>query len=171
MTNLEVSPALVIRQYVWAVLHATYPDVWNSAKYGGLLPIVPLNEEPELDEFDGPRIVYEYTHTDAGSTYFRGQANMTFAVRDHNYRRMGKTLNILEQALSRQDETARDINDFVDRRKAGGIDYDISFGFIKCEFVQSGTPETEEGGRSVGIINISFDFFVEYESVNTRPPV
>lgn len=170
MTNIEVSPSLALRQYVWAVLKANDPVTWNTSKYGGLTPIVPLNEEPELDEFSGPRIVYEYNHPDAGVSYYRQFGNMTLAIRDDNFRRLGKTMNILENTFNRMDESARDVNDYIDRKRVAGVDLGISFGSINVAFAQSGTPETQEGGRMVGIVDIEFDFFAEY-IINTRPPV
>lgn len=169
MTSIEVSPTLALRQYVWALLRANDPTTWTEANYGGTIPIVPLNEEPELSEFTGPRIVYEYTHPDSGPAYYRQRGNMTLAIRDDNFRRMGKTMNILETAFNRYDESARDVNDYIQRRKAS-LDLGISFGSINVGFSQSGTPETQEGGRMVGIVDIEFDFFAEY-NVNTRPPL
>lgn len=172
MTNIDVAPAHVIRQYVWALLRSADFATWTEAKYGGLVPIVPLNEEPELDEFDGPRIVYEYTHRNTGTAHYRGLGNMTLAIRDNDFRRLGRTMNTLETALGRLDESARDLNDFIDRMKTDkNVVYGISFGYVEIGFSQSGTPEREEGGRMVGIVDLNFDYFVEYNSINTRPPV
>jgi len=171
MTDVVVSPAYVLRDYAWAVLKASDPTVWNASKYGGQVPIIPLNDDPDLSEYPGPRIIYEFSETDRGVTMYRGRGNMTFAVRDNDFRRMGKTINTLAEAFGRLDESAADVNDYIDRVRAGrGVAFDVSFGMIRLELSQSGTPEEEEGGQMVAIVNISYDFFVEY-NVNTRPPV
>lgn len=177
MTNFEVAPVYVLRRYAWGVLKTNDPGTWDESKYGGLVPIVPLNEEPELAEYDGPRIVYDYTHNETGTTYFRGRGTMTFAIRDHNFRRMTKTLNMLQAAFERHDESARDVNDFTEwlaqrdvNGNATGVDFDVSFGFIRVGFVESGTPEEEEGGMMVAIISITYDYYLTH-NVDTAPRV
>lgn len=173
MTTETVAPVYVLRAYAWALLKANDSTTWDESKYGGLVPIVPLNEEPELGEFDGPRIIYEFTASETGTTYYKGRGSMTFAIRDHNYRRLTRTMNILQEALGRYDESARDVNDYTERlrtRPIEPVDFDISFGHIRVSFAESGTPEEEEGGMMVGVVNVSFDYFVEYD-INTRPPV
>lgn len=174
-TPISVTPAFALRNYIWAVLKTEEPSTWDEAKYGGLVPIVPLNEEPELNEFPGPRIIYEYSLSPRGTEYYRGRGAMTFAVRDNNYRRLTRTMNIIDAALGRQDESARDVNDYLDRLAVPvvsggqGVDFSLSFGNIYLSFAESGTPETEEGGPQVGVVNVSFTYFTEYV-INTRPP-
>lgn len=172
-TPIELAPVFVLIDYAYAVLNANDSATWDKSKYGGLIPIVPLNEEPEFLEFNGPRIVYEYSMSQRGATPYRGRGTVTFAVRDHNYRRMTKAMNILDEALGREDESARDVNWFTDQlrnRFINPVPFNISFGHIRLSFVESGTPETEEGGMMVGIVQVSFDYFTEYV-INTRPAV
>lgn len=169
MTDITVAPVYALIDYAYAVLHANDGNTWDKAKYGGLIPIVPLNEEPELGDYDGPRIVYDYSMTDSGSLYARGRGTVSFAILDHNYRRLTRAMNILQESFGRLDESARDVNDWIDRNKVNA-DFDVSFGFIRVPFAESATPETEEGGRQVGVVGLAFDYFVEY-NINTRPPV
>jgi len=169
MTDKVVQPVFALIDYTWAVLKANDPEVWQETKYGGLIPIVPLNEEPELTEFDGPRIIYDYSTMDPGTLYARSRGTVSFAVRDFNYRRLTRTLNILTEAFGRLDESARDVNDWLDRNKVR-VNFDVSFGSISVPFVESGTPESEEGGMMVGVIGLEFDYFTEYQIV-TRPPL
>lgn len=167
-TPISVTPAFALRNYIWAVLKANEPTTWDESKYGGLVPIVPLNEEPELGEFPGPRIIYEYSLSNRGTEYYRGRGAMTFAVRDSNYRRLTRTMNIIDEALGRQDDSARDVNDYLDRLDSQ-VGFNLSFGNIFLSFAESGTPETEEGGPQVGVVNVSFTYFTEYDII-VRPP-
>lgn len=171
MTDILVDPLMhpsyILRRYAWAVLNANDPTTWTTAKYGGKMPVVPLIDEPDLAQYSGPRIVYEYTTGTTGSTYYRNRASMTFAVRDSDYERLTKTLNILQVTFERMDETARDLNDFA--ASIPGEAYDgIGFGYVSVGFQDGGTPGENEGGPSTGIISINFDYFVDY-AVNTRP--
>jgi hypothetical protein len=161
-TNPEVSPIYALRFYAWEVLHRNAPETWDSANYGGMVPIVPLAEEADLSEFSGPKIVYEYTLLDTGAVNYRGRGSFTMAVMDTNFRRLTKTLNILEAAFGRLDESAYDINKYM---SSTPLATQIGFGYTQVAFVDGGTPESNEGGNQIGVINIRFDYFVDYEVV------
>lgn len=159
-----MNPAYLIRAYAWEILKANMSDVWNETAYGGLVPIVEVAEEPELDQFTGPHIIYGYALSTTGTLYAHNRGSVTFAVYDDNFRRLTKTLNILQAAFERQDETASDINNFTSKKESF---VGMRFGSVWIGFVEGGTPETTEGGRQSAIINIAFNYFVEYD-VTTR---
>lgn len=167
MTSPLYHPTYVLRQYAWAVLKLNDPTTWTEANYGNLIPIVPLAEEADLTEFDGPKIVYEYTIPNTGPSYYRNRGTMSFAVMDDNFRRLTKTMTTLQAAFERHDETARDVNAFIAASPLEGI----GFGSINLGFVDGGTPEENEGGRQVGVISVSFDYFVDYEVDTTPTPL
>lgn len=165
----EVHPAHILVDYAWAVLKRNYPAVWDESKYGGLIPIVPLSEEPELDGYDGPHLVYGYADAAAGSLYARHTGSITFVVYDDNFRRLGRTLTILKTAFERQDETAKDVNKFSTTfLMSNGQPYlGIRFGTIELSFVEGGTPETTEAGRQSALISISYEYYVDYDVVTS----
>lgn len=171
MTDPTLGPDLLLRQYVWALLKANDPGVWDEDNYAGLIPIVPLSDEPELNDFTGPHIVYGYTGDTSGTRIYERSGTMTFAIYDENFRRLGKTINILDTAFSRADESARDVNHFLDRVTFdSGQTYPfrntVRFGCIYIGFVEGGIPESTEGGRQSALFNIRFDYYVTYD-VNT----
>lgn len=168
-----VSPAYLLRSYTWALLKANDPVTWDSSKYGGLIPIVPVAEEPELEEFSGPHIVYGYALDTTGSLHARKSGSVTFAVYDQNFRRLTNTLNVLQAAFERQDEAARDVNEYtswVTREDNFDIDGNpvkpfvgLRFGYISIGFIEGGTPEDSEGGRQSALVNIRFEYYVDYD--------
>jgi hypothetical protein len=161
-TSPELSPIYGLRFYMWQVLKANMPTIWDEDKYGGLVPVVPLAEEPDLAEFSGPKIVYEYTILPTPNTPYRGFGSMSFAVSDTNFRRLTHTLNVIEKAFNRFDESARDINGYLATTPLVG---QLAFGYTEVSFVDGGTPASNEGGNQIGVINIRFDFFVDYAVV------
>lgn len=172
-TNIAVAPVFVLIDYAYAVLNANDPTVWDKTKYEGLIPIIPLNEEPEFSEFPGPRIIYEYAMAARGSAVYRGRGSVTFAIRDNNFRRLTRAMNILGESFNREDESARDVNHFVHSlatRPLNPVPFNVSFGHISVSFQESGTPEEEEGGMMTGVVSIVFDYFTEY-NLNFRPSV
>lgn len=158
-TSPELSPIYGLRFYAWQVLKRNMSEVWDEDKYGGLVPIVPLAEEADISEFSGPKIVYEYTILPTPDTPFRGRGSMSFAVMDTNFRRLTTSLNILEKAFGRFDESARDINKYLVETPLVG---QLAFGYTEVSFVDGGTPESTEGGNQIGVLNIRFDYFVDY---------
>lgn len=158
-----VSPVYLLRSYAWAVLKANMPEVWNEELYGGLTPIVPLSEEPELEEFTGPHIVYGYALDTTGTLYARKTGSMTFAIYDTNFRRLTETMNVLQAAFERQDETARDVNKYTTAQGAKYIG--IRFGYIFVGFAEGGSPEETEGAEQSAIINVRFEYYVDYDVI------
>ena len=168
MTNPTVIPPFVLRQYIYAVLKANDP-VWDESNYGGKIPVVPLGEEADLEQYSGPTVIYEWTDLRVGGTmYMRGRATMTLGIRDRNFRRLSRSLNVLREALGRFDESARDVNEYLDKK--GEPWNEFGFGFIALGFLDGGSPAVTEDGEVAGLISFDFDYFVDYDVV-TRPPV
>lgn len=160
--KVEVSPAFLLRAYAWAVLTANDPTTWNTDNYGGLTPIVPLAEEPELTQYDGPHIVYGYSLNPIRDLHARRGGSMAFVVYDQNFRRLTQTLTTLAEAFGRYDESARDINRFTAKNPAF---IGMTFGYVSLAMFDGGSPEQTEGGRQSGIVNIRFEYHVDYDTV------
>lgn len=156
------SPVYFLRGYAWGVLKAN-TDM-DEGDYGGLVPIVPLAEEPEISQYDAPHIVYGYALNSTGDLYARKFGSMTFAIYDTNFRTLTKILSVLTAAFERQDETARDINEWSSTipEFAG-----LTFGAVSIGFVEGGTPEETEGGRQSALINIRFEYHVDYNVITS----
>lgn len=164
--NPEVDPAHIIRAYVWAVLQANDPTIWDKNKYGGKIPITPLSEEAELTEFAGPYIVYTFSQTPSEIPCNDG--TMTLAIYDTDIRRLFKTTNILSTALNREDETATDINKFSsgDPQSTGAKPFvGIRFGYVKRVYSEGPEPPETEGGRGFALISLEYEYFVDYDVV------
>lgn len=158
-----VSPAYLLRSYTWEVLKRNDPAVWDEAKYDGMIPIVPVAEEPELSEFSGPHIVYGFALDATGRLPEENSGSMTLAIYDQDFRRQTKALNILQTAFGRADESAADINRFTTSKGSAYIG--IRFGTVNIGFIEGGTPEETEGGRQSALINVRFSYFVDYNVV------
>lgn len=163
----KISPVYLLRSYAWAVLKANDSELWNEQNYDGLVPIVPLNEEPEIVEFGRPYLVYGYAIDSTGSLYARKSGSLTFAIYDTNFRRLTDTLNILQTAFERQDESATDINNYTSLIP-GFVG--INFGYTSVSFAEGGSPEESEGGNQSALINIAFEYYTDYDVVTNVTP-
>lgn len=166
----EVQPAHVLIDYLWDLLSTNDPETWDKTKYDGLVPIVALNEEPELSEFSGPHIVYGYADDGTGTLHARKTGSMTLAIYDNNNRRLGRTMRIITTAFERQDEAARDVNDYSSGIQFGGVKpyIGLTFAYISIGFAESGAPEEgedTEGGNQAALINLRYEYHVDYDVI------
>lgn len=161
-----INAAYLLVDYAWAVLNANDSKTWSRENYGSLVPIVPLAEERELSEYNGPHIVYGYAEDATGTFYAMKSGSLSLAVYDDSFRRLTRTMNILNTAFERHDESARDVNSFTTDYLEGAY-LGIRFGSINVSFVDGGSPEEEEGGRQSAIINIRYSYFVDYDVITS----
>lgn len=166
MRDEVLHPAYLIVDYAWAVLKENIPNVWDEDKYGGLVPIVPLSEEPELDDFSGPHIVYGFADDATSDPPGLESGSTSFAIYDDNFRRLTKTVNCLKEAFNREDQSASDVNNYTDRQ-GNGMYKGVSFRNIGIAFIEGGTPETSEGGRQSALVTIRYQY-VTYFDVRTN---
>lgn len=160
--NPEVHPVYALRSYAWALIKAN--TTLTETKYGGIVPITPLSEEPELSNLDLPLIVYGYDEQPTNDVFVEREGSMTFIVKDQNFRRLTQILNILSAGFGRWDDAAKDVNHWL--RNIPSMS-DLRFGEIHMSLLDGGTPEESEGGRQSGMISISFKYYVDY-TVITR---
>lgn len=163
--NPRVSPAYLLRSYAWWLLkNNTSMKESDYGDEGGLIPIVPLAEEPEITLYDKPYLVYGYALDSTGDLYARQRGSMSFAVYAKTFGEITTILNILSEGFGRQDESAKDINDYTSTIP-GYIG--IRFGTVEVGFVEGGTPEETEGGRQSGVFNMRFEYYVDYNVVTS----
>lgn len=158
--NPKYSPVYLLRAYAWNLLKIN-TDM-DEADYNGLVPVVPLNEEPEMTEFNKPYLIYGYTLQNPGRLSEKGEGSMSFAIQSTDFGDITTIINILSAAFGRQDESARDVNNFT---STIGPFVGIRFGSIELGFAEGGSPEETEGGRMTGIVNIRFNYFVDYNVI------
>ena len=163
--NPEVDPALIIRSYVWKVLKANEPAVWTEANYGGLVPIVPLGEEPEINGFGKPHFIYVHNHSPNDGA--RSTGGMTIVIADNNFRHLSNTMNIIKTALDRSDETARDINKFSSEHSVSTTKpfVGLRFGWVKTAFTEGPTPSETEGGWDSATIDLDYEYYTDYDVI------
>lgn len=161
----EVVPSSVLIDYIWGLLK--FNVGMTEDHYDGLVPIVPVAEEPELTEYNRPYLVYGYVENPSRDLYKYRAGQMTFVIYSVNYREINKIMQTMQVAFERWDEAALDVNRYSSTRPEY---HGIRFGSISIGHVEGGTPEandqdapTSEGGRQSGLVNIRYEYFSEVE--------
>ena len=163
--RVDYLPAFLLRKYIWDLLKENLG--MSEQDYGGLVPIVPSNEEPELTQYSKPYIVYGYANfPTASGEHYRRRGSMSMAIRSNDFHQISNILNVLETAFEREDDAARDVNEYTSLANIIGL----RFGTISVGFLEGPAPEETEGGRQDGIINIRYEYYVDYDVTTAITP-
>lgn len=161
--DTKYAPVYVLREYLWKLLQVNMG--WNAADYGGLMPILPAEEEPNISQYDKPYIVYGYNESPTlNNRNFVKRGSMSLAIRSTRFTEIVDVLNTITTAMEREDEAAADVNTYSST--AGfSIPIGIRFTTISIGYLDGPGPEASEGGRQMGIVNIRYDYVVNYDVV------
>lgn len=157
MVDTKLNAAYVLNSYVWQLLK--YNTSMTEADYGGKVPIVPANMEPEFTAYNKPFLVYGFSEDTSADLFALRAGSLSYAVWSTSVGEINTLLNVIRSALERRDDTAREVNNYTSRIPtfAG-----IRFGSIHIGYLEGPSPEESEGGRQAGIITIRYDYFAEY---------
>lgn len=151
-----IAPYL-IRLYVWELLKRnlgmTDDDYDANGDGQGLVPIVPLGEEPEVKEFGKPYLVYGYSENMEDVTCVKG--NMAFIVYSDDFYKISEIVNLIAKTFEKE-HAAKDVNEYTSTipQFVG-----IRFGNIQMTTVEGGSPEDEEGGNMSGVVTIAYEYY------------
>lgn len=146
--------------------HATGPS---------LTPIVPVGSEAELTDFDQPYIVYGYTLDADADMPECGSGSLSFVIYSTKARDIGQIVTVLKHTFERLDNSASDLNNFTTNYvPASGGDHiylGMRFGSINVPYSEISSPAETEGGRESGVVNIRFEYYVDYDIDTIVPTV
>lgn len=163
MTDTQVNAVHIINRYVFDILRDNVGIA--RADYGGKTPIIPSQQVPEINQYNKPFLVYGFSEAATGEIYFVRDGTVAYAVYAVEDRDIVKILNVLTEVFSRQDDAARDLNNY---KGANSAFKDTIFMYLNVAMVEGPSPADMEGGRQSGIITINYCYRNNY-SVNTLP--
>lgn len=143
-----------LRKYVWHLLETELG--WKTSDYGGLTPIITPEQEPELMAFSKPFLVYTYARANTSNLYALETEIAAFTVYATSDRDIVKVVNLLGAKLNKRDETAQELNDFVDSLDGRYNEFDYKT--IRVVGAQGAQPVDQEGGRKDGYISVSLTY-------------
>jgi|ERR1044072_1047833 hypothetical protein len=144
-----------LNKYIWKRIQDELG--WVTSDYGGLTPITTPQQQPEFNAFDKPYIVYGYT-LQGTNTLFPVQGEVvTYTVFSTQSADIRKAVNLINSALNRFDESARDVNNYI---AANGSDDNKAFDykFIRVNQATGPEPAVTEGGRQDGSVIVSMEY-------------
>lgn len=157
----ELMAEKIIRGYAWWLLENNLE--WTVDSYNGRVPIVPFSDDPELRMLDKPYLVYGFTETQGKSDKRVTDGTLTFNIISKQLSDISRVSRVLEAAFSRDDLSAKDLNQFS--TTAGYSEFDgLTFHYTNVTFVAPGSPEKEDEGPILGAVVIEYcykDHFID----------
>ena len=146
-----------VNKYLWSKLESELE--WSKANYGGLMPIVPASQQPELNDYSAPYIVYNYSHQSSGDFYIQ-EEQIAYAIYSSNEADIRRAINVIVAYFQREDESAQAINDWMTVN--GSVENKrFDYKHTKVLSTYGAQPPVSEGGRQDGsvIIRIRYTYY------------
>lgn len=150
--------AAILRGYAWWLLRENLE--WSVDDYGGRVPIVPFSDEPVLQTYEKPYVVYGYAEGVDKTDHRQTTGMMTFSFRTKNLSDINLAMRCLIEGFKREDESAADVNQYssdVDDYFSG-----LNFTCIEVPYIEPGSPEESDESRIEGNITISYTYVDHY---------
>lgn len=185
----KLTASNLIRLYVWDKLQAELG--WNKNETGGLIPITIPSQQPEFNAFSAPYIVYRWSLISTGEMYPLKEEQIVFNVYSDSEEEIRTAVNLLDNCLSRYDDSAREINTFIcggtklvselneqgePSLKGVGVSaattnplykkIDIKYTYVMA--ASGPDPALSEGGRMDGTITVRVAYTVESDGMGLR---
>lgn len=146
-----------LRKYVWQLLQAELG--WKAENYGGLTPLVTPEQQPELNAFNAPYIVYSFGKSPNGSLWQVEREIAVFTIFSASAAEINQVVNLLSTKLNKMDESAKDVNDYLYANTEPGSFYK-QFDFKTVSVMGSQGPQavTTEGGRRDGYVTVAIEY-------------
>ena len=160
-SKTNVIAPYVLNNYVWQVLKNNTAMV--ESDYGNRIPIVPSGQEPDLTAYNKPFLVYGYSEDSTPDLYANRGGSLSYAVWSTNVGEVNTILNTIRTAMERQDETAREVNNYTSQPNVYNVYGRLSFRNIRVGYFEGPSPEETEGGRKAGVITLRYEYAADYK--------
>lgn len=144
--------ANVLNLYLWEVLKKNTSMV--TADYGGKIPIIPGGQDPDMNQYNKPYIVYGFSEDPAGPNGAVRGGTLVYAIYSSSISDINRIMNIVYTALA-EDDTARRINKWSSLNPAL---VGLTFTNAYIAFGEGASPADQEGGREVATLTMRYNF-------------
>jgi uncharacterized protein RhaS with RHS repeats len=108
-----------LNRYLWAKIQEE--AILDPASYGGLIPIIPTQEVPQLaqamDSQDGirsfPFIVYTWNTNGYDQEWYTASDQIIYVINSNDGKKLRQLVLLISKQFKRFDESARAVNEFV----------------------------------------------------------
>lgn len=159
MITYKILPAHIIRLYVWELLQQEI----GMEKANGLVPILPVEDEPKVADANVPYAIYGFSESEAGNMHVIRNGIFSLRVVAGTLVKLGEIINTVSLGFESPDITTEALNHFANNYQ-NGLLQGIRFTSVKTGYIEGGEASESEGGEVDGVINISYEYINNMET-------
>lgn len=159
--NYDASGIHPVRGMLWKLLQTEFG--WKKEDYGGLIPVLTPQQQPEMNEIAKPYLVYNYSHQMSDVDYYINEEQATFLIysgtADSGEDDIRRVINLMREAFKGMDDSARMLNDWIANSPDSNAEFKkFDFKWIRIVSTIGAGPAQEEGGKQSGMVTIRYRY-------------
>jgi hypothetical protein len=158
----------ILRLYTWNLLMNNTALTTIAGRDGTqLIPIAPVNDEPDLRDSGSSYIIYGFAEQEPDmSVLHRG--TMSYRIVARTFADLSEIMAVISSGFEIEDMTASNIN-LWSSQYGGGIFIGTRFTSCCVTYSEAADAQEQEGGPIEGLINIRYNYVVD-KPVKTFQP-
>lgn len=151
MENNGIPAGFAVVKYLWA--HIDNAGILDGYDYKGLIPIIPIQDEPGLlqaiGETDGiggaPYIVYTWYNNGIDANWYLTYDTLVFTIKSPDQRASRRLILLMKTLFRRYDDSAQAVNKYVGTHDMGTYrnEYNMyNYKYISVWSLTGGVPGT-----------------------------
>lgn len=153
MISNKILPAHIIRLYLWDLLQ----QETGLKKVNGLVPILPIEDEPKVADANETYAIYSYSENDTSDSEQIKEGIFALKVSAPTFSELGRLLNVVSLAFESSDIGTEVLNYYSTQYENQAL-HGIRFVHAKTAYVDGGDPADTEGGEIYGVVNIGYRY-------------
>lgn len=159
--NLAVND---INSYIWDQIKEnnllSSNDYYVESFMDNVIPIVPSQQIPEFNNLlpGKPYLVYDYETKPTMENWWVTEEILYITVISTDYDQINQIMNMISDTFRRYDDSASDINSFLNNAT------DFKFHYLYLDGVSSPEPFKREGAYLVGQVTICYSYSRDLDS-------
>jgi len=164
MTIYKENARSIINSFLWEEIKESgvldendyRPDNFTKT----LIPIIPAQEIPEFNNLlpDQTYIIYDYEINDYMDKWWICEEYMTYSIVGTKFGKVMEIIELMVDLFRRKDLSGKDLQSFNTNQDK------IKFYSACLDSVTSPTPSEFEGGRIIGVVQITYKYSREVNS-------
>jgi hypothetical protein len=139
--------------YLWANLKDKLG--WSESDYNGLVPITPVQQQPEFIGFNKPFLVYAYSIDPIGVSSWEKSETASYSIFSSDEEDIRECINLMVKLFKDYDKSADDLNRYVSENLSEGYQK-FDYKYIRIAGGSGSQPAEQEGGRMDGLVTVNY---------------
>lgn len=157
-TKWDISGTPGVNKWFWSLINTELG--WETTDYRGLTPIVPSEQQPEMNDFGKPYVVYSAAIQATNTMYLVQEEQIAYTIYSEDQLSIRQAVNLGYNYMNRYDDAAKDLNRYL---SVWGSPADKKFDYKYLRVLTATMPDAsdEEGGIQSGMLIIRACYTVD----------